>query len=115
MYVAFRTYNYINIIVSATRRRRDIKKLFVGHHLEKFNVVTMDASKTAIFAFQSVKPVLQPITHLIQYTVLEIQFWAVKCTTVTARSYFREKLTLEKCPSFNFKCPFDIHVCPTEI
>ena len=45
----------------------------------------MDARKSAIFAFQFVKPILQTITHLIQYTVLEIQFWSVKCTTVTVR------------------------------
>ena len=42
----------------------------------------MDAHKSAIFAFQFVKPILQKITHLIRYTVLEIQFWSVKCTTV---------------------------------
>ena len=34
----------------------------------------MDARKSAIFAFQFVKPALKTITHLIQYTVLEIQF-----------------------------------------
>ena len=45
----------------------------------------MDARKSAIFAFQSEKPTLQNITHLIQYTVLEIQFWSVKCMTVTLR------------------------------
>ena len=45
----------------------------------------MDARKSAIFAFQLVKPILQTITHLIKYTVLEIQFWSVKCTTVTVR------------------------------
>ena len=43
----------------------------------------MDARKSAIFAFQFVKPILQTITHLIKYTVLEIQFWSVKCTTLT--------------------------------
>ena len=45
----------------------------------------MDARKSAIFAFQFVKPILQTITHLMQYTVIEIQFWSVKCTTVTVR------------------------------
>ena len=57
----------------------------------------MDACKSAIFAFQFVKPrileslvslvkpILQTITHLIQYTVLEIRFWSVKCTTITIR------------------------------
>ena len=45
----------------------------------------MDAHKSAIFPFQFVKLVLQITTHLIQYTVLEIQFWSVKCTTVTVR------------------------------
>ena len=47
--------------------------------------MTMDATKSAIFVFQLVKPILQTITHLIQYTVLEIQFWSVKYTTVTVR------------------------------
>ena len=47
--------------------------------------MTIDVRKSAIFAFQLVKPILQTITHLIQYTVLEIQFWSVKCTTVTVR------------------------------
>ena len=45
----------------------------------------MDARKSAIFVFQFVKPVLLTITHLIQYTVLEIQFWSAKCLTVTVR------------------------------
>ena len=43
----------------------------------------MDTRKSAIFAFQFVKPILQTITLLIQYTVLGIQFWSVKCTAVT--------------------------------
>ena len=38
----------------------------------------MDARKSAIFPFQFVKPILQIITHLIHYWVLEIQFWSVK-------------------------------------
>ena len=41
----------------------------------------MDARRGAIFVFQFVKPILQTITYLTQYTVLEIQFWSVKCTT----------------------------------
>ena len=45
----------------------------------------MGARKSATFAFQFVKPILQIIIHLIQYTVLEIQFRFVKCTTVTVR------------------------------
>ena len=45
----------------------------------------MEARKSAIFGFQFVKPILQTIKHLIQYTVLEIQFWSVKCLTVTVR------------------------------
>ena len=45
----------------------------------------MDAHKSAIFAFQFGKPVLQIITHLIQYMHLGIQFWSVKCMTVTVR------------------------------
>ena len=42
----------------------------------------MDARKSVIFAFQFIKSILQIITHLIQYTILEIQFWSVKYTTV---------------------------------
>ena len=45
----------------------------------------MDARRSVIFAFQLVKPILQTITHLIQQTVLGIQFWSVKCTTATVR------------------------------
>ena len=45
----------------------------------------MEAHKNAIFAFQFVRPILQTIPQLIQYTVLEIQFSFVKCclSTVT--------------------------------
>ena len=42
----------------------------------------MNARKSTILAFQFVKPILQTITYLIQYTVLENQFWSVKCTAV---------------------------------
>ena len=49
----------------------------------------MDARKSAIFAFEFLKPILQTITHLIQYTVLEIQFWSVKCMTVTVKKKFK--------------------------
>ena len=45
----------------------------------------MDARKSAIFAFQFAKQILQTITHSIQYTVLAIQFWSVKCATVTVQ------------------------------
>ena len=45
----------------------------------------MDARKSAIFAFQFVKLILQTITSLLQYTILEIRFWSLKCTTVTVR------------------------------
>ena len=60
------------IIVSATRRRRE------------FNIVSNNHGRTqkrAIFA-------LQTITHLIQYTVFEIQFWSVTCTTAMIRKNF---------------------------
>ena len=49
--------------------------------------MTMDTRKKAIFAFQLVKAISQTITHLIQYTVSEIQFWSVKCTTATVNTY----------------------------
>ena len=56
------------IIVSATSRRRDIKiPLNLSPRSEKFNIVSNDYGRT-------LKPVLKTITHLIQYTVLEIQF-----------------------------------------
>ena len=45
----------------------------------------MDARKSAIFLFQFVKLILQTIKHLIQYTVLDSQFWSVKCMMVTVR------------------------------
>ena len=45
----------------------------------------MDARKNAIFGFQFVESILQTMTHLIQHSVLEIQFRSVKCTTVTVR------------------------------
>ena len=45
----------------------------------------MDTRKSAIFAFQFVKPILKTIVLLILYTVLEIWFWSVKCTSVTVR------------------------------
>ena len=44
---------------------------------EKFNIVSNQHGL--------IKPILQNLTHLIQYTVLEIQFWSVNCTTVTVR------------------------------
>ena len=43
----------------------------------------MGARESAIFAFQFVKSILQTIAHPIKYTILGIQFWYVKCTTVT--------------------------------
>ena len=45
----------------------------------------MDARKSPAFAFQFVKPILQTIKHLVQYTVLEIWFWSVQHTTLTVR------------------------------
>ena len=43
----------------------------------------MDARKSAIFAFQLVKSTLKSITHLIQASVLGIQFWSVKYAAAT--------------------------------
>ena len=43
----------------------------------------MDARKSANFAFHFVKQILQTITHLIQYKILETRFCPVKCATVT--------------------------------
>ena len=45
----------------------------------------MDARKSVVLVFQFLKPILQTITHLIQYAVLDIQFWSVKYTTVTVQ------------------------------
>ena len=48
----------------------------------------MAACKSTTFAFQYVKPFLRTITHLMQYTVLEIQFWSVKlCLTTVTVAY----------------------------
>ena len=52
---------------------------------EKFNnIVAKDHGRTPKCNFcVSVCKINFTITHLIQYTVLEIQSWSVKCTTVT--------------------------------
>ena len=47
----------------------------------------MDARKSVIFVFQSVKPILQTTTYLIQYKVLQIQFWSLKCTTKIRKNF----------------------------
>ena len=77
------------IVVSATRRRRDIKiPLCLSVPVRKsliLWVTTMDARKSAIFSFQFVKPILQNIIHFIQYTILEIHFWSLKFTNATVR------------------------------
>ena len=53
------------IIISATRRSKNIKILLcLSGPVRKS--LTMDARKSAIFAFQFVKPILQTITYLIQ-------------------------------------------------
>ena len=57
----------------------------------------MDARKSGIFEFEFVKPILQTIAHLIQYTVLEIQFWFVKYALVTVRY---EKISSISIPSY---------------
>ena len=59
-----------------------------GPRSEKFNIVSNDHGRTQkvrFLAIQFVKPILQAITHLIQYTVSEIQYLSVKCTAVTVR------------------------------
>ena len=79
----------IKLVVSATRRSRDIKiPLCLSALVWKsliWKVTTMDARKSAIFAFQFVKAILQTImefyNHGLWHTVLEIQFWSVKYTT----------------------------------
>ena len=63
----------------------------VGPRTEKFNIVSNDHGQTQnalpVFSVRfgnSVQEnILQTITHLIQYTVLGIQFWSVKYTAVT--------------------------------
>ena len=44
----------------------------------------MDARKSPILALEFVKPILETITHLMLYTVIEIQFRSVNGTAVTA-------------------------------
>ena len=53
------------VIVSATRRSRDIK-IPLCLSAPVVSVTTMDARKSAIFSFQLVTPILQTFTHLIQ-------------------------------------------------
>ena len=69
------------LIVSLTRRRRDIEiPLCLSAFVQKKLI-----RKSAIFGFQFVKPILQTNSHLKQYAVLKIQFWSVKCVTFTMR------------------------------
>ena len=89
IYVYTVIYNILTFIVSTTRWSRDIRiTLYLSAPVRKsliYYVTAMDVRKSKTFAFQFVKPILQTITQLIQHTVLEIQFWSVKCTTVTVR------------------------------
>ena len=61
------------LIVSATRRSRYIKIPLSRY----FDVTTMDARKSAIFAIQFVKPILQTITHMevVYVTMGNPAFW----------------------------------------
>ena len=71
----------------------------------------MDARKSAIFEFQFVKPILQTITHLIQYTVLEIQCWYIKCKTVAVPCMILKDILSISIPSHksnHFKMLFSI-------
>ena len=54
----------------------------------------MDGRKSSIFAFQFVKSILQTTPHLIQYTVLEIQLWSVKCCLMTVTVRYAKILTI---------------------
>ena len=73
-------------IASATRRRRDIKiPLSVGFCLEKFNIVSNDHGRMQKSKFCVSVCKTNFTDYPIQYTGLEIQFWSVKCTTVTVR------------------------------
>ena len=75
-----------DIIASATRRRRDIKiPLSVGSCLEKFNIVSNDHGRMQKSKFCVSVCKTNFTDYPIQYTGLEIQFWSVKCTTVTVR------------------------------
>ena len=75
-----------DIIASATRRRRDIKiPLSVGFCLEKFNIVSNDYGRMQKSKFCVSVCKTNFTDYPIQYTGLEIQFWSVKCTTVTVR------------------------------
>ena len=75
-----------DIIASATRRRRDIKiPLSVDFCLEKFNIVSNDHGRMQKSKFCVSVCKTNFTDYPIQYTGLEIQFWSVKCTTVTVR------------------------------
>ena len=82
-------FNYLVFIVSATGRSRDIRIPLCLSALvrKKFNIVSKNHGRTqkCDFCVSVDKTNLQSITHLIQYTVLDIQFWSIKCTTATVR------------------------------
>ena len=65
----------------------NLQVVSVGPRSEKFNIVSNDHGRTqkSDLVFQLVKPILHTISHLIQQTVLGIQFWSVKCTAPTVR------------------------------
>ena len=50
--------------------------------------------KVRIFAFQFAKSILQTIVYLIQYMVLEIHFWSVKCCLTTVTVGYAKILTI---------------------
>ena len=60
----------------------DAQKVQLLRLLEKQNALHFPVF-FILFENLEQRNILQTITHVIQYTVMEIQFWSVKCTTVT--------------------------------
>ena len=80
----------VDVIVSTTRRRRDIKILLClsACHSEKFNMVSNDHGRkqkcdfcVSLFKTNFTDHHTPDTIHM----VLETWFWSVKCTTVTLR------------------------------
>ena len=71
----------------------NIQKSFLGLlgkqkalHLPVFSIFFFSSSIfPEYWEIQSKKNILHTIAHLIQYMVLETQFWSIKCTIVTVR------------------------------
>ena len=61
--------------------------MFVGPRSKKFNIVSDNHGRTqkCDFCISVCKINFTDHHKLLQYTILEIRFWSLKCTTVTVR------------------------------